>query len=332
MSKIAFFEVKPWEKAYLKKKLKEHDLLFFEEKLNENNILKAKNADIISVFIYSKVDVEVLEKLTSLKLIATRSTGFDHIDVKEAKKKKIPVCNVPYYGENTVAEHTFALIMSLSRNVHKSYVRTLKNNFSIEGLTGFDLKGKTIGIVGGGHIGLNVAKIAKGFGMNVLVYDLHRQTFLSEVLCFEYSSFEDLLKKSDIISLHVPYNKYTHHMINKETIHLIKKGAILINTARGQIVDTDALLYALENKILSGAGIDVIEGEELITEEKQLLYEDNVDKWKTILRDHRIFKMDNVVFTLHNALNSKEALIRILDTTAQNIESYCDKNYTNVVN
>ncbi|MCK5039996.1 MAG: hydroxyacid dehydrogenase [Candidatus Aenigmarchaeota archaeon] len=332
MSKIAFFEVKPWEKAYLKKKLKEHDLLFFEEKLNENNILKAKNADIISVFIYSKVDVEVLEKLTSLKLIATRSTGFDHIDVKEAKKKKIPVCNVPYYGENTVAEHTFALIMSLSRNVHKSYVRTLKNNFSIEGLTGFDLKGKTIGIVGGGHIGLNVAKIAKGFGMNVLVYDLHRQTFLSEVLCFEYSSFEDLLKKSDIISLHVPYNKYTHHMINKETIHLIKKGAILINTARGQIVDTDALLYALENKILSGAGIDVIEGEELITEEKQLLYEDNVDKWKTILRDHRIFKMDNVVFTLHNAFNSKEALIRILDTTAQNIESYCDKNYTNVVN
>ena len=265
-------------------------------------------------------------------MIATRSTGFDHIDIKEAKKKNIPVCNVPYYGENTVAEHTFALIMSLSRNVHKSYVRTLKNNFSIEGLTGFDLKGKTIGIVGGGHIGLNVAKIAKGFGMNILVYDLHKQTFLSEVIGFEYASFEDILKKSDIITLHVPYNKYTHHLINKKTVRLIKKGAILINTARGQIVDTDALLYALENKILSGAGIDVIEGEELITEEKQLLHENNVDKWKTILRDHRIFKMDNVVFTLHNAFNSKEALIRILDTTAQNIESYCDKNYTNVVN
>ncbi|MCK5176903.1 MAG: hydroxyacid dehydrogenase [Candidatus Aenigmarchaeota archaeon] len=332
MSNIVFFEIKPWEKAYLKKKLKHHNLEFFEEKINNDNLSKAKNADIISVFIYSQVGADVLKKLTNLKMIATRSTGFDHINIMEAKKKNIPVCNVPYYGENTVAEHTFALIMSLSRNVHKSYVRTLKNNFSIEGLTGFDLKGKTIGIIGGGHIGLNVAKIAKGFGMNILVYDLHKQTFLSEVIGFEYSSFEDLLKKSDIITLHVPYNKYTHHLINKETVRLIKKGAILINTARGQIVDTDALLYALENKILSGAGIDVIEGEELITEEKQLLHENNVDKWKTILRDHRIFKMDNVVFTLHNAFNSKEALIRILDTTIENIESYCDKKNINQIN
>ncbi|MCK5476479.1 MAG: hydroxyacid dehydrogenase [Candidatus Aenigmarchaeota archaeon] len=332
MAKIAFFDIKPWEIKYLKKELKEHDLLFFEEKINNVNLSKAKNADIISIFIYSKVNADILKKLTNLKMITTRSTGFDHIDIKETKEKKIPVCNVPYYGENTVAEHTFALIMSLSRNVHKSYVRTLKNDFSIEGLTGFDLKGKTIGIIGGGHIGLNVAKIAKGFGMNVLVYDLYKQVFLSEVMCFEYTSFEDLLKKSDIISLHVPYNKNTHHMINKETIHQIKKGAILINTARGQIVDTDALLYALENKILSGAGIDVIEGEDLITEEKQLLHEDNVDKWKTILRDHRIFKMDNVVFTLHNAFNSKEALIRILDTTIENIEFYCNKKHINLVN
>ena len=206
MSNIAFFEIKPWEKAYLKKNLKQHNLDFFEEKINDTNLSKAKNADIVSVFIYSKINADILKKIPGIKMIATRSTGFDHIDIKEAKKKNIPVCNVPYYGENTVAEHTFALILSLSRNVHKSYVRTLKNNFSIKGLTGFDLKGKTIGIVGGGHIGMNVAKIAKGFSMNVLIYDLQRQTFLSEVMGFEYTSFEDLLKKSDII---VVYAKKT---------------------------------------------------------------------------------------------------------------------------
>ena len=180
---------------------------------------------------------------------------------------------------------------------------------------------------------MNVAKIAKGFGMTVLVYDLHRQDFLSEVMCFSYTSLDELLKNSDIITLHVPYNKYTHHLINKETIKHIKKGSILINTSRGAIVDTNALLFALDNKILGGAGIDVIEGEELVSEEKQLLHgTGNIDKWKTIMRDHKIFQMDNVVFTLHNAFNSKEALTRILDTTAQNIESHNNGTDINIVN
>jgi len=330
---VAFFELKNWEKAYLKKKLKNYSLKFFEEALSNDNVSKAKNSDIISVFIYSKINKDILKKLSKLKIITTRSTGFDHIDLKECKKRKIIICNVPYYGENTVAEHTFALILSSSRNIHKSYVRTLRDDFSIEGLTGFDLKGKTIGIIGGGHIGLHVAKMARGFGMNVLVYDINKQNFLAEVIGFSYVNLDELLKKSDIISLHVPYNKHTHHLINKNNIKKIKKGAILINTSRGGVVDTSALLYALEKKILGGAGLDVIEGEELIKEEHELLHETgNPEKWKTIVRDHKIFHMDNVVFTPHNAFNSKEALIRILDTTIENIGFYSNKNPVNVVN
>jgi len=330
--KIAVFEVKPWEEDYLKEKLKSHTLKFFSGALNKDNISKIKDCDVLSVFIYSKVDSKIIENLPKLKMVATRSTGFDHIDLEECKKKNITVCNVPYYGENTVAEHTFGLILALSRNIHKSYVRTLRDDFSIEGLTGFDLKGKTIGVVGGGHIGMHVIRMAKGFEMNVLVYDVNKDKKLAKSLGFRYVGLNELLKKSDIVSLHVPYNKYTHHMINKKNIKLIKKGAILINTARGGVVDNDALLFALENNILGGAGLDVIEGEELIKEEKQLLHETgNIDKWKTIVMDHKIFRMDNVVFTPHNAFNSKEALIRILDTTIENITAFNRKKKRNII-
>ncbi len=330
--KIAFFGVKLWEKEYLKKKLGKHDLKFFEEDLDDSNISKIKDYQAISVFIYSKINSKTLSKLPKLKIIATRSTGFDHIDIKECKKRKIIVCNVPSYGENTVAEHTFGLILALSRYIHKLYMRTLRDDFSIEGMTGFDLKGKTIGIVGAGHIGLHVIRIAKGFEMDVLVYDVNKDLKLSKKLCFRYVGLNELFKKSDIVSLHVPYNKYTHHLINKRNIKLMKKGAILINTSRGGIVDTNALLFALENKILGGAGLDVIEGEELIKEEKQLLHETgNVEKWRTIVRNHKIFRMENVVFTPHNAFNSKEALMRILDTTTENIKSFYSKKPINII-
>jgi|TARA_B100002003_G_C14109561_1_gene533664 D-lactate dehydrogenase len=328
--KTAFFEVKPWEKEYLSKKIK--NAIFFETPLDENNVHKIKDVDSISVFIYSDVTKKLLDNLPKLKLITTRSTGFDHIDLKECKKRKITVCNVPFYGENTVAEHTFALILALSRHVHKSYVRTLRDDFSIEGLTGFDLKGKTIGIIGGGHIGMHVVRMAKGFEMDVLVCDINKDQKLAKKLGFKYYNLDNLLKNSDIISLHIPYNKHTHHLINKKNIKTIKNGAILINTARGQIVDTDALLQALEKGILGGAGLDVIEGEELIKEEKQLLHETgNIDKWKTIVRDHKIFRMDNVVFTPHNAFNSKEALYRILDTTIENIQGFIKGKKTNSI-
>ncbi|MBL7055312.1 hydroxyacid dehydrogenase [Candidatus Woesearchaeota archaeon] len=333
MASIAFFETKKWEEKHLKKSLRKHTLKFFEGPLDNENISEIKGFDIISVFIYSHVTKNALMKLPKLKMIATRSTGFDHIDIQECKKRQISICTVPSYGENTVAEHTFGLILSLSRNIHKSYIRTLKNDFSIEGLTGFDLKGKILGVVGGGNIGFHVARTARAFGMDVLVYDLHKNTFMEDVLDFKYVTFNELLKNSDIISLHVPHNKHTHHLIDKKNIAKMKEGAILINTSRGQIVDTDALLQALETKHLSGAGLDVIEGEESIKEEHELLHRSkNTQKLGDIITAHKIFDMDNVVFTPHNAFNSSEALMRILDTTSENIDNYFSKKPCNSVN
>ncbi|MDA3839461.1 MAG: hydroxyacid dehydrogenase [Patescibacteria group bacterium] len=330
--KIAFFEIKGWEKKYLNKQLKGHNVTYYEEVLNENNVSKVKNFDIVSVFIYSKVDKKVISGLPKLKLITTRSTGFDHIDLKEAKKRKIPVCNVPSYGENTVAEHTFALILSLSRNIHKSYLRSTQKDFSIDGLKGFDLKGKTLGIVGAGKIGMHVIRMARAFSMRVIVFDVNQDTFLADVLGFEYGTFDEVLQQSDIISLHAPYNKHTHHMINMDNIKIIKKGAILINTSRGGLVDIDALITALDKKILAGAGLDVIEGEELIKEEKQLLYDKaKIESLGYLIKDHILLNKDNVVFTPHIAFYSQEALERILETTAENIDSYLDEKIKNLV-
>jgi D-lactate dehydrogenase len=330
--KIVFFEVKGWEKGYLRKRLKRHLIEFEDDHLDLKNVKKAKGFDIVSTFIYSRIDKRILQELPKLKLIVTRSTGFDHIDLKECKRRKVIVCNVPFYGENTVAEHTFALILSLSRNVHKSYLRTLRSDFSTEGLKGFDLKGKTLGVIGAGHIGLHVIRIAKGFGMEVLAYDVNQNEFLSEVLGFRYVSFKELLNRSDIITLHVPYNRYTHHMINKDTINMIKKGAILINTSRGGVVSTEALIEALDKRILSGVGLDVLEGEELIKEEKQLLYDKrNINTLINLVKDHILLRRDNVVFTPHIAFYSKEALERILDTTVENIYAFLAKKPQNVV-
>ncbi len=320
---IAFFEIKDWERAHVRKKLKDHRLLFFAEPLTPKNAWKAKTAEIVSVFIYSKIGKEALQGLPKLKMVATRSTGFDHIDIKECKRRKVGVCNVPFYGENTVAEHTFALILALSRNVHKSYVRTLRNDFSIEGLKGFDLKGKTLGVIGAGHIGLHVIRIAKGFGMNVLAHDAKQDRFLAEVLEFRYVSLDELLRQSDIITMHVPLLPGTRHLINRKNISRIKKGALLINTSRGEIVETQALIEALDQGILGGAGLDVLEGEELIKEEKQLLHDARQgQKMKKLIQDHIVLSKDNVVFTPHIAFYSQEALERILETTVKNIAAF----------
>jgi len=330
--RIAFFEVEDWEEEYLKGKLSGHQLKFPNEKLSLENAAQIKDFDALSVFIYSKIDEQIIQEIPNLKLVTTRSTGFDHIDLDVCKKRGITVCNVPSYGENTVAEHTFALILSLSRNMCKACIRRFEQDFSIEGLEGFDLKGKTIGVVGTGQIGLHVIRIAKGFGMNVVAYDVRQNKLLSEVLEFEYVTLEDLLARSDVITLHVPYMKATHHLMNKDTFKLVKKGAILINTARGSIVDTEALIDALDKKILAGAGLDVFEGEEVIKEEKQLLYEPkNLEVLASLVKDHILLSKDNVVFTPHIAFYSKEALERILETTVENVAAFVSGKPQNVV-
>jgi len=330
--RIAFFEVDDWEEKYLENKLKGYFLRFSKEALNSENAQKIKDFDAVSVFVYSKVDGQTIQEIPGLKLVVTRSTGFDHIDIEACKKKGITVCNVPSYGENTVAEHTFALILSLSRNICKACIRRFEHDASIEGLEGFDLKGKTMGVIGTGQIGLHVIRIAKGFGMNVVAYDVRQNRLLSEVLGFEYVSLEDLLARSNVITLHVPYIKATHHLMNKDTFKLVKKGAILINTSRGAIVDTEALIEALDNKILAGAGLDVVEGEELIKDEKQLLHEPkNLEVLTSFVREHVLLDKENVVFTPHIAFYSKEALERILETTVENIAAFVSGNPQNVV-
>ncbi|MBN2014159.1 MAG: hydroxyacid dehydrogenase [Candidatus Altiarchaeota archaeon] len=324
--RVKFFEVKGWEKKLLRKRLRGHELEFYREPLSKENISQAKDADVLSVFIYSNLDCSMLKKLPKLKLITTRSTGYDHIALDECRRKDITVCNVPFYGENTVAEHTFALILSLSRNLRKAYLKVLRRDYTLEGLEGFDLKGKTIGVVGAGRIGLHVIRTAKGFGMSVLAYDSNQDHFLAEVLDFKYVSLEELLKKSDIITLHVPLNKYTHHLINKDNIRTIKKGSLLVNTSRGGIVDTEALIESLDKGILAGAGIDVLEGEEYIKEEKQLLYApEKVEVLGKLVQDNILLAKDNVVYTPHIAFYSREALERIMERTAQNILDYENK-------
>lgn len=332
-NKIAFFEVEEWERGFLSTALMGHDLSFYRQPLDEKLVNRVKDAEIVSVFIRSTVNRDVLNKLPKLRLVVTRSTGFDHIDIAAATEKGVAVTNIPFYGENTVAEHTFGLILSLSRNIHKAYLRTVAGNFSLEGLQGFDLKGKTLGVIGAGSIGLHVIRIAKGFGMNVLAYDVREDRLLAEVLGFTYVTLDYLLSNSDIISLHAPYTPQTHHLIGWDTVRLIKRGAILINTARGPLVDTAALIWALDEGILSGAGLDVIEGEELIQEEKQLLTAPAAEeKLRMVVRQYILLRREDVVITPHIAFYSRDALRRIMETTVANIESFLQGRPQNLVN
>jgi D-lactate dehydrogenase len=331
--KVAFFELQPWEEQYVRQRLgPAYELWTRPAPPAESDWPLVADAEVVSPFIYTRLDAGRLAKLAKLKLVATRSTGFDHIDTAECARRGITVCNVPSYGENTVAEHTFALILALSRKVHEAFVRVRAGNYSLDGLRGFDLKDKTIGVVGAGHIGLHVIRIARGFGMNVLAFDVHRNNFLAEVLGFCYADLDLLLAGSDIITLHAPYSPHTHHLLNRDNIRKIKPGAILINTARGGLVDTAALLEALDEGILAGAGLDVLEGEEAVLEESALLSDTtNPELLRRAIQNHLILKKANVVFTPHNAFNSQEALERILQTTAENIVAFATGNPKHVV-
>ncbi len=332
--KIAFFEIEEWEKPYLEQEFKNVEVIFFDDKLSLENVASVKDCDAISTFIDSILDKEVLLGFEHLKLIATRSTGFDHIDLEFCKEKNIMVANVPTYGENTVAEHTFALILELSRKIYPSIERAKKGDFTLDGLRGFDLKGKTLGIVGMGNIGQHVARIAKGFEMEVIAFDVNQNNKLAKMIGFSYGPFEEILKNSDIITLHIPHNDHTHHLINSQNIGQVKKGAYLINTARGGIVETSALIEALGKGILAGAGLDVLEEECFIKEESHLLSKEFLKKCDltTMLQNHILLTQKNVIITPHNAFNSKEALQRILETTAQNIQAFIKEKPINLVN
>lgn len=331
--KIACFEIQDWEKQYLSDKLKgRFELLFFETPIDKVSLDTFKDAEIIVIFIYSHIDSKTLESLPNLKSIVTMSTGFDHIDIEECKRRNIAVSNIPKYGETTVAEHTFALILAISRRLKESFDRVEKGTYSPEGLTGFDLKGKTLGVVGVGNIGAHVVKIAKGFDMQVLGYKRNPDQNLASQLGFSFVALDTLLSTSDIITLHIPYAGDTHHLLNQERFAKMRQGAIVINTSRGAVLDTKALLQALESGKVGGAGLDVLEEEPILREEKELLSKEfDREKLLSVLESHMLFRHPKVVITPHNAFNSHEALTKILDTTCENIFSYVNGSPQNLV-
>ncbi|MCL5007011.1 MAG: hydroxyacid dehydrogenase [Patescibacteria group bacterium] len=332
--KIAFFETEDWEEEHLKGKLAGNEISFSPGKLELENAGEAKDADVVSVFTGSKISAELLNFLPNLKLIATRTTGFDHIDLEATKAKNVAVCSVPSYGENTVAEFAFGLLLNVSRKIYKAFDRIREEgSYNLEGLRGFDLRGKTFGVIGTGRIGQHSIRIANGFGMNVIAFDAYPRNELQEQLNFKYVPFEELLRSSDVITIHVPYLPSTHHLINKNNIGLIKKGAVLINTARGAVVETEALIQALKDKTLGGAGLDVLEEEGPTQDELEFLTSGhpNEANLRTVLENNILVDMENVIITPHNAFNAKEALLRILDTTADNIVKFSGGQPQNVV-
>ncbi len=332
--KIVIFEFEEWERPYFDHFMDKNDVIFEQAPLDEQTASKYQDADIVSVFIYSDLGCPTLKQFKQLKFIATRSTGFDHIDIPYCTQKGIKVSNVPSYGENTVAEHVFALLLSISHKIPDAVNRTRQGNFSQEGLQGFDLCGKTIGIIGTGVIGQKTIKIAKGFDMDVLAYDIEPDTIAAKKLDFSYVSLQNLLSQSDIISLHVPGNKETYHLLSNPEFSLMKKGAILINTARGDVVDVKALLQALASEKLSAAGLDVLPEEPTIREESELLRSLFTEKHnlETLLADHVLLHMKNVVITPHSAFNTKEAVARIIQKTVKNIDEFCEGRPTHLVN
>jgi D-lactate dehydrogenase len=322
MSKIAFFEVHKREKKLIDKAAEKLNADVYKEEV-ENVIDQAKKYEIISPFVYSDLTKKTLEQLPKLKMIATRSTGMDHIDQIYCRDKEIKVANVPNYGQNTVAEHAFALILSLSHRIPECLDRVRQGGFSSVGLTGFDLKGKTIGIIGVGTIGTYVVKIANGFGMNVLGVARTPDKKLAKKLGFKYLAFEEVLKQSDIVTFHVPLTKQTFHMLSRKNIEYMKKGSLLINTSRGPVIESEAILWAIEQGILAGAGLDVLEEEENLDNPKKLFepYQSE-DDLKELVCAHLLREKPNVIITPHNAFNTKEAIGRIVKKTAENIEEF----------
>src|SRR3990167_11021332 len=265
MTKTVFFEVQDWEENLLRNDFPDSQLI--KEKSDVDNAGQFADVELLSSFVYSNLSSEVLQKLQKLKFIATRSTGFDHIDTDYCKEHSIVVANVPEYGSNTVAEHTFALILNLTRKIYQSVNQAKQLNFDHSQIRGIDLYDKTIGIIGLGKIGVNVLRIAHGFGMKILVNTRSKSDELSQKYQFSYTDLETLLRTSDIVTLHLPLNEATKHTINKNNIVLLKKGSYLINTARGGLIDTEALMMALEKNIVAGGALDVLEEEKELNEE-----------------------------------------------------------------
>lgn len=303
--------------------LADHDVRMVEDQLRVETV--DEDAEVIAVFVSSQVTDDLLKEMPKLKLIACRSTGYNNIDLNSAKRRGITVCNVPTYGEHTVAEYAFTLLLALTRKLPQ-VIENTEDGDELGEVCGTDLFGKTLGVVGTGKIGRQVARIGNGFGMKVVAYDINSNPDQAKEYCYQEVGLDELLESSDVVSLHVPYVKENHHLLNESRLHMMKEGSLLVNTARGELVDSTALIKALQNGPLAGAGLDVLEGEQLLDREEELvlLRSGTLDNQtlKHSLEISILQHLPNVVLTNHNAYNSKEAIGRINSQTADNILSY----------
>jgi len=332
---IVFVELEPWERRQLERLCPNKcHIHAFPERLEAipESSLPSETA-VISPFIHSNLSAAQLARMPNLRLVATRSTGFDHIDIQECNRRGILVASVSHYGEDTVAEHAFGMLLALTRKIHRCYERTTRGDFSIEGLRGIDLAGRTFGCLGVGNIGSRAMRIAGGFGMNRLAFDTRRDSLLSGRYGFRYVEFDALLAESDVLSIHLPLTKGTRHLLNGDAFGKMKRGAILINTARGGIVDTAALIEALRSGHLGGAALDVMEAESSVAEEAELLSSQyDIDTLRQVVQSNALLRMPNVIITPHNAFNSEEACQRIIATTFENIHAWLLGEPMNIVN
>ncbi|GEO09094.1 2-hydroxyacid dehydrogenase [Segetibacter aerophilus] len=321
--KITFFSTQPYDKEFFNKHNGAFNFTFefLEAALNEKTVALAKKSAAVCVFVNDKVNREVIECLAEMgvKIIALRCAGFNNVDLAAAKENNIKVCRVPAYSPEAVAEHAVAMILTLNRKTHKAYNRVREQNFSLNGLLGFDLHGKTVGVVGTGNIGRAFCKIMVGFGCKVLAFDLIANREV-EALGVEYLPLIDVIAASDIISLHSPLNDQTHNMVNSETIAMMKTGAMLINTSRGGLVDTKAVIEGLKSGKLGYVGIDVYEQEE------KLFFKDLSGG---IIQDDvisRLISFPNVLITAHQGFFTNEALTQIAVVTLSNVDSILKNN------
>jgi D-lactate dehydrogenase len=325
--KIAIYEAGVEDKDFLQAGLAGFEVVFIDKVLNEDPSTgsgQGGDAEIVSVFVGSTVNKSVLDKLPNVKCIVTRSTGYDHIDLSACLERGIKVLNVPSYGARAVAEHTFAILLTISRRTFEAYKQVREEgDFRVEKLEGFDLFGKVLGIVGTGKIGKNVARIAQGFGMNILLSDkFPDDKFASEVGGF-YVPMDELLAKSDIITLHCPYTKENHHIIGEKEFHNMKKGVVLVNTARGELIDTQALLVALENKTVAHVGLDVLESERDLKDEANLVRGGKeINNLRNLLLDHELVDDERAFITPHIAFHSREADRERLTTAIESIKKF----------
>lgn len=316
--KVAIFSTKPYDREFLSDaKQSQHELTFFEPRLTRETASLAQNFDAVCVFVHDKLDRETLQILHKggCRVVALRCAGFNNIDLAAAKELGIGVVRVPAYSPYAVAEHAAGLILMLNRKFHRAYNRVREGNFALEGLLGFDLHGKTVGVVGTGRIGFCFIKIMLGFGCRVLVFDPKPNDELDN-LPIETVSMEQLLREADIVSLHCPLMDATHHLMNEQTLNQMKRGAMLVNTSRGALVDASAVIEALKSGQLGALGLDVYE------EEEGVFYEDHSGR---IIGDDillRLLGFPNVVVTGHQAFFTREALENIAGTTIHNLSEW----------